>query len=68
MNFNRKRQHINCLQFVQIILCKGEKLKYVHDTETNYSLKTVAYVKLSDNSVLFQCLALGTGIVAKVTI
>ena len=30
--------------FVQIVLCKREKLKYIHDTKTNYSLKTVAYV------------------------
>lgn len=60
-NLNRKRQRINCT-FVQIKVCR-QKIKYTYDT--NYPLKT-AYIKLSDNSILFQCLALRTGNVAKV--
>lgn len=40
-----------------------KKIKYTYDT--NYPLKT-AYIKLNDNSILFQCLALRTGNVAKV--
>ena len=49
--------------FVQIILRKREKLKYIHDTETKWSLEAITYLKLSDNLVLFQCLALETGTV-----
>lgn len=46
-----------------------KKITYIHDTETNYLLITVACVKLTDKSVSFQCLALGTGnAVAKVII
>lgn len=69
--FEQRKATQKLSTFVQIKLCRREKkIKYIHDTETNYSLKTVAYVKLNDKSVLlFQCLALGIGnAVAKVTI
>lgn len=50
---DRKRQHTNYIQKNYVGERKDKTLR-------DYLLKTMVYVKLSDNSLVFQCLALET--------